>query len=73
MRSQGFQSKLTSSATSVQGSGWAWLGYCKERDTVKVVTTANQDPCVTTGLIPLLGIDVSVVIVLMGVRSVLID
>ena len=42
----------------MQGSGWGWLGYSKERDAVQIVTTANQDPCVTTGLVPLLGVDV---------------
>jgi superoxide dismutase len=55
---QGFKAKMAADAAGVQGSGWAWLGYSKERDAVQVVTTANQDPCITTGLIPLLGIDV---------------
>lgn len=48
---------MAADAAGVQGSGWAWLGYNKERDAVQVVTTANQDPCITTGLIPLLGIE----------------
>ncbi len=49
---------MSADSTAVQGSGWGWLGYNKEKDTVQIATTANQDPCITTGLIPLLGIDV---------------
>lgn len=50
---------MTAAAVGVQGSGWAWLGYCKESQKLQVATTANQDPLQpTTGLVPLLGIDV---------------
>jgi Fe-Mn family superoxide dismutase len=42
----------------VQGSGWGWLGYCKESKHLKIVTCDNQDPLSTKGLVPLLGIDV---------------
>lgn len=50
---------MSTAAVGVQGSGWAWLGYCKETHKLKVATTANQDPLLpTTGLIPLFGIDV---------------
>lgn len=50
---------MSTAAVGVQGSGWAWLGYCKQTDQIRVVTTANQDPCLaTTGLVPLFGIDV---------------
>jgi len=50
---------ISTAAVAVQGSGWAWLGYCKETGKLRVATTANQDPLLpTTGLIPLLGIDV---------------
>jgi hypothetical protein len=42
----------------VQGSGWGWLGYDQAKGRVAIATTANQDPCVTTGLVPLLGIDI---------------
>ncbi len=35
-----------------------WLGYSKEADRLVVGTTANQDPCSTLGLTPLLGVDV---------------
>lgn len=53
------QDKMSQAAISVQGSGWAWLGYCKQTGQLKIATTANQDPLEpTTGLVPLLGIDV---------------
>ena len=42
----------------MQGSGWGWLGYSKEKDALVVATTANQDPLSATGVVPLLGIDV---------------
>lgn len=51
--------KLSQAAVGVQGSGWAWLGYDKASGTIKVASTANQDPLEAThGLIPLFGIDV---------------
>ena len=43
---------------AVQGSGWGWLGYDKASDQLKIATCANQDPLSTTGLVPLLGVDV---------------
>ncbi len=55
---QAFKAKMSADSAAVQGSGWGWLGYSKEKDAVQIVTTANQDPCITTGLVPLLGIDV---------------
>lgn len=45
-------------AAGIQGSGWAWLGYNKTKKSLEIATCANQDPLVTKGLIPLLGIDV---------------
>ncbi len=45
-------------AIGVQGSGWAWLGYCKVEKRLKIATCANQDPLSTQSLVPLLGIDV---------------
>ena len=42
-----------------QGSGWGWLGFDKAQKKLVVTTTPNQDPLApTTGLVPLLGIDV---------------
>lgn len=50
--------KFNPKAAAVQGSGWGWLGYSKESGKLVVATTANQDPLITQGLTPLLGIDV---------------
>ena len=52
------QDKFTASTVAVQGSGWGWLGYNKATGKLAVTTTANQDPCITTGLTPVLGVDV---------------
>ncbi|XP_010224041.1 PREDICTED: superoxide dismutase [Mn], mitochondrial [Tinamus guttatus] len=54
-----FKEKLTAVSVGVQGSGWGWLGYNKEQGRLQIAACANQDPLQgTTGLIPLLGIDV---------------
>lgn len=50
--------RFSAAAVGVQGSGWAWLGYDKAEDRLAVGATANQDPCATLGLAPLLGVDV---------------
>merc|ERR1712107_417719 len=50
-----FKTTFSAKTAAVQGSGWGWLGYCKESNSVKYVACANQDPLSTTGLIPLLG------------------
>ena len=52
------QAKMNGDSAAVQGSGWGWLGYSKEKDALVVATTANQDPLSATGVVPLLGIDV---------------
>mmetsp|Transcript_3561 Transcript_3561/g.3919 ORF Transcript_3561/g.3919 Transcript_3561/m.3919 type:complete len:223 (-) Transcript_3561:87-755(-) len=50
---------LSAAAVGVQGSGWGWLGYDKVNKKLSIATTGNQDPLeATTGLVPLLGIDV---------------
>lgn len=43
---------------AIQGSGWGWLGYNKEKQKVELATCQNQDPVITKGLVPLLGVDV---------------
>lgn len=54
-----FKAELSQAAIAVQGSGWGWLGYDPKFGCLKVVGRPNQDPLqATTGLIPLLGIDV---------------
>lgn len=51
--------QLTAACVGVQGSGWGWLGYNKATQKLQIATCFNQDPLQsTTGLIPLLGIDV---------------
>lgn len=56
---ENFKTELSTKAVGVTGSGWGWLGYDKKTKTLQIATCANQDPLqATTGLIPLLGIDV---------------
>ncbi|XP_008560108.1 superoxide dismutase [Mn], mitochondrial [Microplitis demolitor] len=51
--------RLSESTIAIQGSGWGWLGYNQKDKKLQITTCANQDPLqATTGLIPLLGIDV---------------
>lgn len=53
------KAQLSASTVAVQGSGWGWLGMDKASKKLKIATCANQDPLeATTGLLPLLGIDV---------------
>ena len=53
------QTKFNATAAGVQGSGWGWLGLDKGSGRLVVTSTANQDPLqATTGLVPLLGVDV---------------
>ncbi|TFK01015.1 carabin [Platysternon megacephalum] len=54
-----FKEKLTAVSVGVQGSGWGWLGFNQDQGRLQVTACYNQDPLQgTTGLIPLLGIDV---------------
>lgn len=48
--------ELSQAATSQFGSGWAWL--VADGETIKVVKTGNADNPMTSGLKPLLTIDV---------------
>lgn len=53
------KSELSAKSIAVQGSGWGWLGYNKSTGLLEVATCANQDPLeATTGLVPLVGVDV---------------
>merc|ERR1712212_1092439 len=53
------KSQLSAATVAVQGSGWGWLGYNKQKKQLQIATCANQDPLeATTGLVPLFGIDV---------------
>ncbi|XP_076057858.1 superoxide dismutase 2 [Oratosquilla oratoria] len=56
---ENMQAQVSAATIAVQGSGWGWLGYNKQKKTLQVATCANQDPLeATTGLVPLFGIDV---------------
>ena len=53
------QAQMSAQTVAIQGSGWGWLGYDKAAARLAIATCANQDPLeATTGLVPLLGIDV---------------
>ncbi|XP_058836900.1 superoxide dismutase [Mn], mitochondrial-like [Topomyia yanbarensis] len=54
-----FKSIMKETALEIQGSGWTWLGWHKPTKSLKIVACVNQDSLeATTGLIPVLGIDV---------------
>nr|CDS25358.1 manganese superoxide dismutase [Hymenolepis microstoma] len=54
-----FKERMTNAAVSVQGSGWGWLGLEPFSGKLRIASCPNQDPLEgTTGLKPLLGIDV---------------
>ena len=50
--------QMSAKTVAIQGSGWGWLGYNKEKKQLEVATCENQNPLSTKGLVPLLGIDV---------------
>lgn len=53
------KAELGAITVGVQGSGWGWLGFDAKTGRIEPATCANQDPLhATTGLVPLLGIDV---------------
>ncbi|MEK7651249.1 MAG: superoxide dismutase [Patescibacteria group bacterium] len=52
-----FQEEFTKAAAGVFGSGWAWLAT-GENNALKIIQTANQDNPISSGLKPVLGIDV---------------
>nr|WP_198408063.1 Fe-Mn family superoxide dismutase [Parachlamydia acanthamoebae] len=53
-----FIETMNTKTAAIQGSGWGWLGYCKNKKQLEIVTCSNQDPLAAKGLVPLLGIDV---------------
>jgi superoxide dismutase, Fe-Mn family len=52
-----FQEKFTDAAIKQFGSGWAWLSVDADKKLL-VEATANQDTPLSSGRVPLLGIDV---------------
>jgi superoxide dismutase, Fe-Mn family len=56
---EALQTQLSTASAAVQGSGWGWLGYDKVGKRLAITACANQDPLqASTGLVPILGIDV---------------
>ena len=53
------KSTFAAQSIAVQGSGWGWIGWNKATKSLEIATCANQDPLeATTGLVPIVGIDV---------------
>ncbi|KAL7482439.1 hypothetical protein ACHAW6_008114 [Cyclotella cf. meneghiniana] len=56
---ENMKKEVSALCVGVQGSGWGWLGYHAGTGRIEVAACPNQDPLqATTGLVPLLGIDV---------------
>jgi Fe-Mn family superoxide dismutase len=53
----GLKKAVLDAATKRFGSGWAWVVPSKDKP-LAVVSTANQDSPVMTGVVPVLGVDV---------------
>lgn len=54
----GFKTEFMAKAAALQGSGWIWLALNPANNGLCIAACANQDPLQpTTGLIPLLGVD----------------
>ncbi len=49
---------FSTTSVNIQGSGWCWLGFSHSTQHLVIETCLNQDPLVTKGYVPLLGIDV---------------
>jgi superoxide dismutase, Fe-Mn family len=54
---QDFKVKFSEKATTLFGSGWAWLGLDQHKK-LHIGTTPNQDSPLMMGHVPLLGLDV---------------
>lgn len=55
---ESLKEQMSALGASLQGSGWVWLGYDKGTKRLVLVNCQNQDPLISMGYIPLLGIDV---------------
>jgi Fe-Mn family superoxide dismutase len=51
-----FKEEFSGKAAKLFGSGWAWLVY--DNGELDLTTTPNQDSPLTSGMVPLLGLDV---------------
>jgi Fe-Mn family superoxide dismutase len=54
---EAFKEQFTKAAIGQFGSGWAWL-VLKPDGSLAVTSTANQDNPISSGMVPLLGVDV---------------
>lgn len=52
-----FKRQFKDSALACFGSGWTWL-VKKSNDQFSIINTANQDTPISTGQVPILGLDV---------------
>ena len=52
-----FQEEFTKAAAGVFGSGWAWLAM-SDKEGLKVIQTSNQENPISSGMRPILAIDV---------------
>ena len=53
---EGFKEEFTKKATTLFGSGWAWLVL--DSNKLRIVETQNQDSVISKNMIPLIAIDV---------------
>ena len=53
-----FKKIFSTTAISIQGSGWCWLVFNSTYNKIEIITTMNQDSPWTLRKIPLLGCDV---------------
>ena len=53
---ENFKQEFTNSATTIFGSGWAWLVL--NNNELEIVQTSNQDSVISKNMIPLITIDV---------------
>jgi len=45
---QNMVDKLSAASTTIQGSGWGWLGFNKAYNRLEIAACANQDPLLAT-------------------------
>jgi Fe-Mn family superoxide dismutase len=55
---ENFKKEMETKATTLFGSGWAWLAYDKAAQKAVIVQTSNADNPMKNGLTPLLTVDV---------------
>lgn len=53
-----FKQKFKDAATTLFGSGWAWLVFNPEKNELEIIQTKNQDSPISQGKIALIGLDV---------------